>query len=104
MNRSKRGLLLAFLSFLLIQFLPAQQGQNPPVQLVPVAENLYQVSGGRGAQGGAFVGETGVLLIDAKMDQNSFNQVVEEIKKVTDKPILYLVNTHSDGDHINGNR
>jgi glyoxylase-like metal-dependent hydrolase (beta-lactamase superfamily II) len=32
------------------------------------------------------------------------DQTIAELKRISDKPILYLVNTHSDGDHINGNR
>ena len=30
--------------------------------------------------------------------------MISGIKKLTDKPIKYLVNTHSDGDHVSGNR
>jgi glyoxylase-like metal-dependent hydrolase (beta-lactamase superfamily II) len=44
------------------------------------------------------------VIIDAKMDQKSVDEVIEEIRKMTDKPIKYLVNTHSDGDHVQGNR
>ena len=38
------------------------------------------------------------------MDEESVKQTLEAIKNLTDKPIQYLVNTHSDGDHIMGNR
>jgi glyoxylase-like metal-dependent hydrolase (beta-lactamase superfamily II) len=31
-------------------------------------------------------------------------QVIEGIGQITDKPIKYLVSTHSDGDHVTGNR
>jgi len=31
-------------------------------------------------------------------------QTSAEIRKLTDRPIQYLVNTHSDGDHVQGNR
>jgi len=82
----------------------AQQNPVTPVSLDKLAYNLYEVKGGRGANGGAFIGEYGILLIDAKMDQQSVDQTIQEIRKLTDKPIKYMVNTHSDGDHVFGNR
>lgn len=82
----------------------AQQNQTVPVSLNKIGDNLYEVAGGSGANGGAFIGEHGVLLIDSKMNQESVQQTIQEIGKLTAKPIKFLVNTHSDGDHIMGNR
>jgi len=82
----------------------AQQNTTPPVTLSKIGDKLYEVTGGRGANGGAFIGDNGVLLIDAKMDQESVTQVIQEIRKLTDKTIRFMVNTHSDGDHVTGNR
>ena len=81
----------------------AQQRETEPVTLQAISDNLYQVLGGRGANGGAVIGENGVILIDTKMTRESQQQVFDEIAKQTDLPIRYLINTHSDGDHINGN-
>jgi len=55
-------------------------------------------------KGGVYVGDNAVLVIDAKMDKKSVEQVIEGVRQITDKPIKYLVNTHSDGDHVMGNR
>lgn len=75
-----------------------------PLEFKKISENLYEIRGGRGANGGAYIGGDGVLLIDSKMDEATVNQVLAGIKKLTDKPVKYLVNTHSDGDHVTGNR
>ncbi len=82
----------------------AQQQEPPPVQLKIISPNLYEVLGGRGARGGAYIGDRSVLLVDAKMDKKSVDQTIAEIRKLTDRPIQYLINTHSDGDHVQGNR
>lgn len=84
-------------------FADAQQNQPAPVSLEKIGDNLYEVRGGSGANGGAFIGEYGVLLIDAKMNKESMDQLFTEVRKLTDKPIKFMVNTHSDGDHVNGN-
>lgn len=73
------------------------------VSLLKLADNLYEIRGGRGANGGLFIGDDGVMVIDSKMDRESVDQTLAEIRKLTDKPIRFLVNTHSDGDHVNGN-
>jgi cyclase len=80
------------------------QADVPPVILNKISGNLYEIHGGRGANGGLFIGPDGVLVIDAKMDKSSVDQTMELIRQLTDKPIKYLVNTHSDGDHVNGNQ
>jgi len=92
------------ISFILLPSQPfAQQRETRPVTLEKIAENLYQISGGQGANGGVYIGDNGVLVIDSKMTKESVEQTVAEIQKITAKPITYLVNTHSDGDHIAGN-
>ncbi|THD51221.1 MBL fold metallo-hydrolase [Phenylobacterium sp.] len=44
-----------------------------------------------------------VLLIDANMPGRA-DALLAEVRRTTDKPIRYLVNTHHHGDHIYGNR
>ncbi|MFC1729170.1 MBL fold metallo-hydrolase [candidate division KSB1 bacterium] len=81
-----------------------QQQETPPVTLMKISDNLFEIRGGSGANGGLYIGDYGVLIIDAKQDKNSVDQVINAVKGLTDKPITHLVNTHSDGDHIYGNR
>jgi len=82
----------------------AQQQAIKPVQLKKISENLYEVLDGKGARSGVFIGDNGIMVIDAKQDEISVRQTIAEIAKVSDKPIKYLVNTHSDGDHVMGNQ
>jgi len=82
----------------------AQERETPPVSLDKISGNVYQITGGQGSNGGAIIGESGVMIIDSKMNEESVKQTIEAIKGITDQPIKYLVNTHSDGDHIMGNR
>ena len=93
-------LLIVFTSVILT----AQERETIPVSLEKITESVYQINGGQGANGGVIIGEYEVLVIDAKMTEESVNQTIEAIKEITDKAISYLVNTHSDGDHIMGNR
>jgi len=98
---------LTLFSVVLLVFSLSTFGQRKeikPVEFKKVSDGLFQIMGGRGAQGGMYVGDNGVLIIDAKMDKASVKQVIKGIGRITDKPIKYLVNTHSDGDHVTGNR
>ena len=99
-----KSLFIILLLGLTCTLVSAQEREVPPLTLDKVSENVYQILGGSGSNGGIIVGENGVLVVDSKMDEESVNQTIDAIHKLTDKPIKYLVNTHSDGDHIMGNR
>jgi cyclase len=103
MTKNIRSILIVVL-LLLVSVSPGRQRDSQPVELKKISNNLYEILGGRGSRTGAYIGDNGVLLIDSKMNKDSVNQVIEGIRKLTNKPIKYLVNTHSDGDHIAGNR
>lgn len=102
----KISIKLVVLSLLLLGSAPDSYGRrgSQPVQFKRISDRLFEILGGGGAQGGAYIGDNGVLLVDAKMDAESVEQVIGEIREITDKPIKYVVNTHSDGDHVTGNR
>ena len=48
------------------------------------------------------IGKDGVLLVDTGLTQMS-DQALAAIRKFTDKPIHYILNTHVDADHTGGN-
>jgi cyclase len=53
--------------------------------------------------GGFVVGDKGVLVVESMVNKRLADQVMELVKKITDKPILYVVNTSYHGDHAYGN-
>lgn len=53
--------------------------------------------------GGFVVGDKGVLVIESMVNKRLAEQVIGFVKKLTDKPILYVVNTSYHGDHAYGN-
>lgn len=104
MKKTINLILIPILILMLLSSSFSQEREIPPVELKKISDNLFEILGGRGAQGGAYIGDSGVLIIDSKMNKESVDQTIAAIKKLTDKPIKYLVNTHSDGDHIMGNQ
>lgn len=57
---------------------------------------------GRGGNVAFYVGPDAVLVVDSQF-RDVAPGILEQIKKVTDKPVRYLVNTHHHGDHVGGN-
>src|SRR5262245_31896319 len=67
----------------------------------PLGNDVYALYG-RGGNVGFFVGPDAVTVIDSQF-KDVAPGIVAEIKKVTDKPIKFLINTHFHGDHVGGN-
>jgi glyoxylase-like metal-dependent hydrolase (beta-lactamase superfamily II) len=81
---------------------PANPPQFPPVNSIDsLAANLYVVPG-QGGNTAVFVRGDGVLLVDTKLANNG-QAILDQVRKVTDKPITHIVNTHTHGDHTGSN-
>ena len=50
----------------------------------------------------ALITSDGVVLVDDKFEIDHDN-IIAELKKITDKPIKYVINTHHHADHSGGN-
>jgi cyclase len=81
---------------------PEPQQQPVPLSVKPVRGGVYWVKGGSGANAGFIIGKKEVIVIDAKMAEESSRAMLVEIQKLTANPVKYVVLTHSDGDHVNG--
>ena len=57
----------------------------------------------QGTCGGFIVGSKGVLLIEVMLNKRLYEQEVRLVKSVTDKPVLFAVNTSDHGDHCFSN-
>lgn len=95
-------ILLITLSFPLV-------GQKKEFDVIKVRDNVYVLK--RILDPGAFVcgnitlviNENDALVVDSGFTPEIANSAIEEIKKLTSKPVKYLVNTHWHGDHWHGN-
>ncbi len=66
-----------------------------------VTDNLYNIVGS-GGNVAALVTNEGVILIDDKFEQN-YDQIMENVRSVTNQPVRYVINTHYHADHSGGN-
>jgi glyoxylase-like metal-dependent hydrolase (beta-lactamase superfamily II) len=49
------------------------------------------------------IGDCGVAVVDTQVNQPMARRLLQAIRTITDKPILYTINTHYHWDHTNGN-
>ncbi len=79
----------------------AQAPPAAPFQTHQLKPNVYWIEGG-GGNSGVIIGEKGVIVIDAKTTAPQGKELLEDIAKITPKPVVAVIETHSDGDHVNG--
>ena len=102
------GMLLA--AGALSAVISAQQGQSrPPLpDAQKVKDNLWVITSSTpgpeftGGNTGIFVTDTGVVVVDTKLSGYG-PTILEKIKKITDKPVTTIINTHTHGDHTGSN-
>src|SRR4051812_5095347 len=73
----------------------------PQIESLRVSGNVYMLVGA-GGNIGVQIGDEGVLVVDTGLAQNSA-AVLSAIKKLSDKPIRWILNTHFHPDHTGGN-
>jgi glyoxylase-like metal-dependent hydrolase (beta-lactamase superfamily II) len=71
------------------------------IRVLPVQGNVYLLAGA-GGNIAVQAGEDGVLLVDAGA-ADAADQVLAAIRRLSDKPIRFILNTHVHPDHMGGN-
>lgn len=81
--------------------LTCAQANEVVIKTTKLTDNIYMLEG-RGGNIGISVGDDGVIMIDSQFAPLT-PKILEAIKKLSDKNIRFLVNTHHHGDHTGGN-
>jgi cyclase len=95
---------LAILAGILLTTQPAA-AQQPEHDVVvkQIAPDLYFLFDFDGSNCVFLVTDDGVLLIDTRTHPREGRDLLERIRKVTDKPVKWVINSHFHGDHHMGN-
>lgn len=79
----------------------AQAPTPAPFTSHQLKPNVYWIEGG-GGNSGVIVGDKGVIVVDAKTTPAGGKELLDDVAKITPKPVTTVILTHSDGDHVNG--
>ena len=71
------------------------------LEIIEIRSNFFMIAGA-GANIGVQVGDDGVVVVDAGATARA-SDVVAAIKKISPKPIRYVINTGPAADHVGGN-
>lgn len=104
----------AYAQFPMPDHVPIWDANTVTLKLHKIAENVYSVAPetvetettkgiAQATSAGFIVGEKGVLVIETLLSKRLYDQLYKLIRSVTDKPIVYAVNTSDHGDHCFGN-
>jgi cyclase len=98
LNKSLAVVILGLLVF--ATNLHAQQNVNG-LEIIQVRPNVYMIAGA-GGNIVVHLGWMGAIVVDTGSAEMS-DKVLAAIKRITDKPIRYIIDTTADGDHVGGN-
>ena len=79
----------------------ATKASNPDITTQELGGGFYMLLG-PGGNIGVSVGDDGVFIIDDKFSRFA-DQIIGQIRAITDAPIRYVINTHYHGDHSGAN-
>ncbi len=65
-----------------------------------IAKSAYKVN----CNAAVILLDDGVLVVDTHSKPSAARLLIEQIRKLTDKPVKYVVNTHFHWDHYQGNQ
>ena len=70
-------------------------------ETVQVRPDFYMIAGA-GANIAVQIGQDGIVIVDTGSAEHS-ERVLAEIRKLSPRPIRYIINTSADPDHVGGN-
>ncbi len=107
-----KSLRLLSLALSLILLSVSSHASERILTLTQVSKNAYYAEGVSAlgsplnknfiSNAGVVIGPTGVVVIDALGSPTLGKQLIDEIRKLTDKPIQFVIATHYHADHIYG--
>lgn len=74
----------------------------PELTTVKVRDNIYMIRSGASGNATVLVADDGIVLVDDKFAMEH-DGVMAKLGEITDKPVLYVINTHLHQDHTGGN-
>jgi len=91
------------LSVLLIVSINSLSAQDKPVEFstFQLSDSVYMLKG-RGGNVGISTGEDGLFIIDDQVKPVTA-ELLKAVRKISNKPIRIVVNTHYHADHVGGN-
>lgn len=78
-----------------------QNFDNVEIHTLPAQGSVYMLVGS-GGNITVQAGKDGVLIVDTEYAPLA-DKILAAIKKISDEPLRYIINTHYHGDHTNGN-
>src|SRR5215467_14990231 len=102
----KIRLLVLILLFLLIS-LSAFCADTPDFTIKKIGDGVYAAISPDGSKAGSnagfIVGSNGVAVVDTFVGVEPAKELLAEIRKITNLPVRYVINTHYHLDHTGGN-
>jgi glyoxylase-like metal-dependent hydrolase (beta-lactamase superfamily II) len=98
---------LAILILLVSTLSLSAQNKGPAFTITKIGDGVYAAlgvdGGAAGSNAGFIIGSSGVLVVDTFTSIAAAKDLLAEIRKITNLPIKYVVNTHYHLDHVGGN-
>jgi glyoxylase-like metal-dependent hydrolase (beta-lactamase superfamily II) len=74
---------------------------TPMITMKMLKPNVWEGIGD-GGNSTIIIGNSSVIVVDAKQTSAGAKELLAQIAKITTKPVSTVLITHSDGDHLNG--